>query len=220
MLLELIDIHKSFKIHGRKTEILSGISFSAEKGEMIAIMGESGAGKSTLLNIAGGILRADSGKLKYDSDEINIASKKELDSYRREHIGFIVQDFALISDRDVEENIAIPLRIRKINRSQRSIKISQALTEVGLNGEEKTYPCMMSGGEQQRVAIARALATDPDIILADEPTGSLDSENADNVLNLLRMVCEKGKTVIIVTHDKEVASKCNRIVKIERRRRD
>ena len=219
MLIELKGIIKAYKIHGRKVDVLSDFYFSADRGEMVAVTGESGSGKSTILNIIGGTLSADAGNILYDSERLNIKSKKDMDIYRKKHIGFIVQDFALIADRDVMENIEIPLRIRKVKKHDREKIVAHVLKEVGLEDEEKTYPCMMSGGEQQRVAIARALAVNPDIILADEPTGSLDRDNADNILNLLRTLCKNGKTVIIVTHDKEVAEKCDRIVHIERRRR-
>lgn len=214
MILKAENINKSYKKYKCKVQVIKDFSLNLERGEMLAIMGESGAGKSTVLNILGGITKADSGKIFFDENEINIQDKKELNLYRKQHMGFIVQDFALIKDRDVFENIELPLKIRKIGMTDRKKIVMAALREVGLEGEEKSYPIMLSGGEQQRVAIARALAIKPDIILADEPTGALDEDNTRNILELLRKLCNKGKSVIIVTHDKEVAAFCDRIIRI------
>ena len=214
MLLEVSELNKSFIKYRKSFKVLSDFSMKLDRGEMIAVMGESGAGKSTLLNIIGGIMRPDSGLILFDSREVNYMMKKEMNSFRKEHIGFIVQDFALIKDRDVYENIELPLKIRRVPKAQRERRIMSVLEEVGLAGEARSFPVMLSGGEQQRVAIARALVIEPDIILADEPTGALDEENSDNILNMLRALCLKDKAVIVVTHDKAVAGKCDRVIKL------
>lgn len=214
MVLELKNISKTYKKHGRMIEVINDFCFEMDRGEMVALMGESGAGKSTLLNIVGGLTHADSGKMIFDGDEVALDSKKQLHLYRKKHVGFIVQDFALIKDRTVYENIELPLKIRKIPSPIRRVIIKDVLEEVGLDKEEKSYPCMMSGGEQQRVAIARALAIEPDLILADEPTGSLDEDNTIVIMNLLRRLCKKKKAVLLVTHSKDVAKMCDRIIRL------
>lgn len=212
MVLELNNISKTYKKHGRRIEAVHNFDLALKRGEMVAIMGESGAGKSTLLNIIGGLTKADSGKMLFEGEEVSLASQKELNQYRKKHVGFIVQDFALIKDRTVFENVEFPLRIRKVPAPLLKAIIDDVLQEVGLLEEEKTYPSMMSGGEQQRVAIARALAIEPDIILADEPTGSLDEDNTAVILGLLRKLCNKNKAVLLVTHSKEVAAMCDRVI--------
>ncbi|MBO4496643.1 MAG: ABC transporter ATP-binding protein [Lachnospiraceae bacterium] len=216
MVLDLRNIKKSYKKHGRKIEVINGFDLTVRRGEMVALMGESGAGKSTILNIIGGLVKADSGEMFFEGEKIDMTSKKALNLYRKHHVGFIVQDFALIKDRTVYENIELPLKIRKKPFKERDTIIKSVLLEMGLSTEEKSYPSMMSGGEQQRVAIARALAIEPDLILADEPTGSLDEDNAEVIMNLLRELCDKDKAVLIVTHSKEVANKCDRIIKLKK----
>ena len=214
MVLELRNIRKTYKKHRRRIEVIKDFNLEVRRGEMVALMGESGVGKSTILNIIGGLVKADSGEMLFDGEMIDMTSQKALNLYRREHVGFIVQDFALIKDRSVYENIELPLKIRKKLPGERNEIIKSVLSEVGLSTEEKSYPSMMSGGEQQRVAIARALAIEPDLILADEPTGSLDEDNAEIIISLMRGLCKKNKAVLIVTHSKEVANRCDRIIRL------
>ncbi len=214
MVLELRNIRKTYKKHRRRIEVIKDFNLEVRRGEMVALMGESGVGKSTILNIIGGLVKADSGEMLFDGEMIDMTSQKALNLYRREHVGFIVQDFALIKDRSVYENIELPLKIRKKLPGERNEIIKSVLSEVGLSNEEKSYPSMMSGGEQQRVAIARALAIEPDLILADEPTGSLDEDNAEIIMSLMRGLCKKNKAVLIVTHSKEVANRCDRIIRL------
>ncbi len=214
MVLELRNIRKTYKKHRRRIEVIKDFNLEVRRGEMVALMGESGVGKSTILNIIGGLVKADSGEMLFDGEMIDMTSQKALNLYRREHVGFIVQDFALIKDRSVYENIELPLKIRKKLPGERNEIIKSVLSEVGLSNEEKSYPSMMSGGEQQRVAIARALAIEPDLILADEPTGSLDEDNAEIIISLMRGLCKKNKAVLIVTHSKEVANRCDRIIRL------
>ncbi len=219
MVLELRNIRKTYKKHGRRIEVIKDFNLDLERGEMVALMGESGVGKSTVLNIIGGLVKADSGEMLFDGEKIDMTSKKALNLYRKEYVGFIVQDFALIKDRSVYENIELPLKIRKKPLKERDKIIKGVLTEMGLADEEKSYPSMMSGGEQQRVAIARALAIEPDLILADEPTGSLDEDNSEIIISLMRGLCKRKKAVLIATHSKEVASRCDRIIRLTKEKR-
>ena len=150
MVLELRNIRKTYKKHRRRIEVIKDFNLEVRRGEMVALMGESGVGKSTILNIIGGLVKADSGEMLFDGEMIDMTSQKALNLYRREHVGFIVQDFALIKDRSVYENIELPLKIRKKLPGERNKIIKSVLSEVGLSNEEKSYPLMMSGGEQQR----------------------------------------------------------------------
>ena len=207
-IIELRDIRKTYRLGKRIIEVLHGIDLSVSKGEMLAIMGASGSGKSTLLNILGCMDRPDHGSYTLFGKSMLDKSHAELSRYRNEHFGYIIQDYALIRDLNVIENIRIPLDYsRKMIPKDRVITL---MKELEIDGLEKSRASLLSGGEQQRVAIARALVNDPDIILADEPTGALDSSIGKQVMEILKRIADSGKTVIIVTHDKNVASFCDR----------
>lgn len=193
--------------------VLTGINLSIAKGEFVAVTGSSGSGKSTLLNIIGGMDRADAGKVFVERDEISSLGDEELTFYRRKRIGFIFQFFNLLPNITVIENIRIPLLLNGIRDEDKAYTF---LRRTGLEGKEKSYPHQLSGGEQQRVAIARALVHDPDIILADEPTGSLDSRTGQVIMELITALREEtGKTVLLVTHEGYVSRYASRTLRIK-----
>lgn len=214
MLLQLKDINKIYKTKLGENLVLEKLNLSVKKGEVLAIMGKSGCGKSTLLNIIGGITQPTNGEFIYENEKLNMYNKKEMNEFRKHHLSFIVQDFALIKEKTVFQNVELPLLVRKISRNERKIKVMEYLHKLGMEEKVFMYPNQLSGGEQQRVAIARALISDPDILLADEPTGSLDDENTTIILDILHAIALEGMTIIIVTHDIEVAKRCDRCVKI------
>ncbi len=192
--------------------VLRGVDLSLASGEFVAVTGSSGSGKSTLLNIIGGMDRPDAGKIIVDTDEISSYNDERLTLYRRKKIGFIFQFFNLLPNITVIENVRIPLLLNGI----RDTEIAFAFVKrVGLEGKETSYPHELSGGEQQRVAIARALVHDPDIILADEPTGSLDSSTGRAIMGLMTKLREEtGKTILLVTHEEYISRYASRVLKI------
>lgn len=216
-MIEFKDITKTYKFgESQKINALNNVSLTIRKGEMIALIGTSGAGKSTLLKIIGLVERADSGS--YLLDEINVTncSDKHAAELRSNRISFVMQDFALINQFTVYENTELPLLLNSENlsKSQRKKRIISVLETIGIANLANRQISKLSGGQKQRTAIARALAANTDIILADEPTGALDSKTSEEIISLLKRVNESGKTVIIVTHDKDVASQCRRIIEI------
>lgn len=215
MLIRLNNIHKSYKNGDKVTHILNGLSMNIQKGEAVAIMGKSGCGKTTLLNILGGLDGFEEGEYYYKNEKIIFDNYNKLAKFRRERIGFIVQNFALINHINVYDNIALPLRCKKIYKKALDQKVNELLDMVGLRTELTKYPNQLSGGECQRVAIARALANDPELILADEPTGSLDIAAQEVILGeLLKLNTKFDKTIVLVTHDIDVAENCSRIINI------
>ena len=202
-MLELKNVSKNYYEGNTKHSVLSNFELSISKGEIIILLGKSGSGKSTLLNIISGIDVPDGGSIKIDGTDITMLSEKERTLTRRNKIGFIFQFFNLIPTLTVKENLQLPLELNNDDNQEERIK--SILTEVGLSDRANTYPDKLSGGEQQRIAIARALIHNPDIILADEPTGNLDYETGLQIVDLLdRVVKKKGKTMIMVTHSKDV----------------
>lgn len=207
--MNLIEAKSLVKSFGNQ-KVLTGLSFDVQENEMVAIMGKSGTGKSTLLNILGLLDKPDQGDLMmFGLTNIRPFSSKA-SSILRNKIGFLFQNFALIDNKTVEYNLALALKNRrKINKT---LEIAETLKKVGLEGFEKKYIYQCSGGEQQRIAVARLLLKPCELILADEPTGSLDIQNRDEIVRLLSLLKESGKTVVIVTHDPEVANKCDRTI--------
>jgi len=200
------------KYYGEMT-VLAGINLIIEKGDFISIIGSSGSGKSTLLNLIGGMDRLNDGKIIVNGEDISSFEDDRLTLYRRKKIGFIFQFFNLLPNITVSENIEIPLLLNGITDNAR---IKEYIRIVGLGGREKAYPYELSGGEQQRVAIARALIHDPDIILADEPTGSLDSHTGNTIMEIISTLVEKTKkTVLLVTHDQSIAQFAHKTFKIK-----
>jgi putative ABC transport system ATP-binding protein len=179
---------------------------------MVSIMGSSGAGKTTLLNIIGCMDRADGGSYKFDGTDVNTLKNFQFELFRKKHIGFIFQQFALLNDYTVFENVELPLRSRRIKKKDRKEKVNEYLKRMGIADLSKKFPTQISGGQQQRCAIARALVSCPDIILADEPTGALDSKTGEEIMNEIVALKALGKIIIVVTHDLNVAKKADRIV--------
>lgn len=216
-MIELQNISKSYKIgDAQKLCAVNDISLTINDGEMAAIIGASGAGKSTLLKIIGLSERADSGRYILDGRDITNCSDKEAAGLRGDKIAFVMQDFALVSQFTVYENAELPLLLnsQKLSANQRKERIMPVLEKLGISDLASRKVTKLSGGQKQRVAIARALASDADIILADEPTGALDSKTGAEIISLLKSVNDIGKTTIIVTHDMHVADQCDRIIEI------
>lgn len=214
-MIKLINIEKSYNA-GKLNEfhVLKGISAEIKDGELVAIVGKSGAGKSTLLHIIACIDNYDSGEYYIDDLLIKNMSEKKLANIRNEKIGIVMQDFSLVEDFTVLENVIIPLDFAKKKPKNAKEQALEALKQVNMERYAKKKVKNLSGGEKQRVAIARAIINNPDLILADEPTGSLDSTNTEAIMDLFFSLNKQGKTIIIVTHDKELAEKCHRIIEI------
>lgn len=210
--LELKDIHKSYFLGKEEFPVLKGINLSFEKGEFVSILGESGGGKSTLMNIIGGLDRNFSGDVLVNGNRLDHKQEKKLDVYRRETIGYIFQSFNLINYQTNLENVETSLNMTTLSAVQRKQRATELLDKVGLSEHIHKYPSQLSGGQKQRVAIARALAADPDVMIADEPTGALDSVNTAEVLELLEQIAQEGKLVIVVTHSQAVAEYGTRIL--------
>ena len=205
-MIYLKNINKTYgSKRGYKTAALKDITISFEQGKMHAIIGKSGCGKSTLLNVLGGLTRPDSGEYYYNKKKLD-TGMQAMSSFRKEHIGFIVQNFALINNRSCYDNIELAIN-DKTKDKERIIK--RTAKRLGIYDKLDMFPFEMSGGECQRTAIARALVSAPDMILADEPTGALDSNNSMNIINILRKIANEGTTVILVTHDMTIANKCD-----------
>ncbi|MGR8824387.1 ATP-binding cassette domain-containing protein [Leuconostoc mesenteroides] len=210
--LELKDIHKSYFLGKDEFPVLKGINLSFDKGEFVSILGESGGGKSTLMNIIGGLDRNFSGDVLINGNRLDHKQEKKLDVYRRETIGYIFQSFNLINYQTNLENVETSLNMTTLSSAQRKQRAMELLEKVGLSEHVHKYPSQLSGGQKQRVAIARALAADPDVMIADEPTGALDSVNTTEVLELLEQIAQEGKLVIVVTHSQAVANYGTRIL--------
>lgn len=213
-MIELTNINKSFHLGGETIKALDNINFKVKKGEFVSIIGPSGSGKSTLMNILGLLDVPDKGSYKLDGIQINNASDNELAKIRNTKIGFIFQNFNLLNKMTAVENIQIPLIYKGISNEESKKIANELLKRVGLAGREKHLPMQLSGGQQQRVAIARALACNPEIILADEPTGALDSKTSIDIMNELEELNSKGQTIVLITHDNNVAKRAKRMVKI------
>lgn len=195
--------------------VLKGINLHVEKGEMVAIMGSSGSGKSTLLNIIGILDELDSGEYTLDGIEIKDLTEKKAAQYRNKFLGFVFQSFNLINFKNALENVALPLYYQGLNRKERQEKAMFHLEKVGLADWSTHLPNELSGGQKQRVAIARALAAEPKLLLADEPTGALDSATSQEIMQFLQQLNDEGKTILIVTHEADISLMCKRIVRLK-----
>jgi putative ABC transport system ATP-binding protein len=215
IMISITDLHKSYHIGKNSLHVLKGINFNVNEGELVAIMGSSGSGKSTLLNIIGMLDIADEGTYTLDDNLIKDMDETKSAQYRNKFLGFIFQSFNLINYKTALENIALPLYYKGLKRIERQEIAVQYLTKVGLLDWAAHLPSELSGGQKQRVAIARAMVTRPKVLLADEPTGALDSATSSEVMALIQQINEEGKTILVVTHEEEIALMCKRIVRLK-----
>jgi len=213
-MIKMDHIVKQYQMGTETVKALDGISLNVDEGEFVAIIGPSGSGKSTLMNIIGCLDVADSGEYLLDGQPIGSYSERQLAMIRNRKIGFIFQGFNLLGKLTAEENVELPLVYQGIHLSKRHKLVREALERVGLENRMKHKPTELSGGQQQRVAIARALVTQPAIILADEPTGNLDSKTGEEIMKLFHDLHKEGHTIILITHDAKVAGKAQRSVRI------
>ena len=214
-ILELKNITKSYFLGKEEFPVLKGINLEVDRGDFVSLLGESGGGKTTLMNIIGGLDRKYHGEVLIDGQAQKSKKEKDMDAYRRDTIGFIFQSFNLVSYLSVLDNVLVSLKMTNLSEKDRAKRALELIKQVGLYDHRKKKPAQLSGGQKQRVAIARALASDPEIILADEPTGALDSANTKEVLEILESIAKSGKTIIVVTHSQEVANHGTRIVHLE-----
>lgn len=212
--ISLENVTRVYKMGDTEVHALRGVSFDIEQGEEVAIMGPSGSGKSTCMNMIGCLDRPSGGIVKIGGKETAKMNENELAELRNFTVGFVFQQYHLINSLNVLENVMLPLRYQHIEKSERAKLAKEALEKVGMGERLKHKPHELSGGQKQRVAVARALVTNPKIILADEPTGALDSETGKQVMELFREINKKGVTVVIVTHDPRIGASCRRCIKI------
>ena len=214
-MIKINNLHKSYKMGSSSLHVLKGIDFEVEEGELVAIMGSSGSGKSTLLNIVGMLDVADSGIYELDRVPIKDLDETKAAQYRNKFLGFVFQSFNLINYKSALENVALPLYYQGLKRKERQQKSLDYLEKVGLKDWASHLPSELSGGQKQRVAIARALASQPKVLLADEPTGALDTTTSYEVMDLIQKINEEGKTILVVTHELDIAKMCKRIVTLK-----
>ena len=214
-MITLENIHKSYNLDSNPLHVLKGINLKIEEGDLVAIMGASGSGKSTILNILGMLDEADEGTYTLDETLIANMSETQAAQYRNKFLGFVFQSFNLINYKTALENVALPLYYQGISRKVRQVKAAEQLAKVGLAERTHHLPSELSGGEKQRVAIARALAAEPKVLLADEPTGALDSKTSYELMALLQDINNQGKTIIVITHEHDIAHMCKRIVQLK-----
>jgi len=214
-MISIKDLHKSYSIGNSSLHVLKGINFEVEEGELVAIMGSSGSGKSTLLNILGMLDIADEGDYILDQVPIKNLNETKAAKYRNQFLGFVFQSFNLINYKSALENVSLPLYYQGIKRKERQEIAMDYLDKVGLKEWSTHLPSELSGGQKQRVAIARALASKPKVLLADEPTGALDSTTSCEVMDLIQKINQEGKTILVVTHEEDIARMCKRIVRLK-----
>ncbi len=214
-MIKLSNIHKSYHIGKGSLHVLQGIDLHIKKGELVSIMGSSGSGKSTLLNLVGLLDNYDEGSYYLDGNLMQNLNENKAAYYRNRFLGFVFQSFNLISFKNAQENVALPLYYQGIKRKERNAIALEYLDKVGLKPWAEHMPNELSGGQKQRVAIARALASNPKVILADEPTGALDTQTSYEVMELLKEINKEGMTVIIVTHEHDIAEMTQKIIHLK-----
>lgn len=214
-IIHLQQVNKSYRNHATTVPVLCGIDLTIEQGEFVSIMGSSGSGKSTLLNVLGMLDDYDSGSYTLAGTLIKNLSQAEAAVYRNRFLGFVFQSFHLLPQKTALENVALPLSYQDVSRASRDDRAREYLERVGLSHRATHFPNDMSGGERQRVAIARALITNPKVILADEPTGNLDTKNSCEVMELFTKVHQSGTTIVLVTHESEIASHTERLIRVK-----
>ena len=214
-MIEIKDLHKSYQMGSNSLHVLKGINYSVEAGELVAIMGSSGSGKSTLLNILGMLDEANEGSYVLDGVPIKNLNETKAAQYRNKFLGFVFQSFNLINYKTAAENVALPLYYQRMPRKERQEKAIKYLEQVGLKDWATHLPSELSGGQKQRVAIARAMAAEPKVLLADEPTGALDSKTSYEVMDLIQKINDAGNTILVVTHEPDIADMCKRIVHLK-----
>ena len=214
-MIEIKDLHKSYQMGSNSLHVLKGINFSVEAGELVAIMGSSGSGKSTLLNILGMLDEANEGSYVLDGVPIKNLNETKAAQYRNKFLGFVFQSFNLINYKTAAENVSLPLYYQRMPRKERQEKAIKYLEQVGLKDWATHLPSELSGGQKQRVAIARAMAAEPKVLLADEPTGALDSKTSYEVMDLIKKINDAGNTILVVTHEPDIADMCKRIVHLK-----
>lgn len=211
-MIKIEKLTKVFRTENVETTALNGVSLEVKAGEFVAIMGPSGCGKSTLLSILGLLYNADEGRYYLDGKEVGHLKEKERTQYRKGRIGFVFQSFNLIDELTVEENVELQLKYLKVSRVERKKRVEEILRKMNLSQRATHYPQQISGGQQQRVAIARAVVGKPQLILADEPTGNLDSQNGHDVMELLSRLNDEGTTIVMVTHSQHDAAYAHRVI--------
>ena len=213
--LQVQGVRKTFEAEGAPVRALRGADLTLRRGEFVAVMGPSGCGKSTLLNLVAGLDTADEGTIVLDGEEVTGRTEDDLARMRRRHVGIVFQFFNLLEGMSVLENVALPAIVAGMKRKQAETRARDLLDLLGLSDKAKAAPGVLSGGQRQRLAIARALANEPTLVLADEPTGALDSEGGHEVLELFRRLHDGGQTILLVTHDDDVAAAAERIVQMK-----
>ncbi|MCK8524327.1 ABC transporter ATP-binding protein [Aquimarina sp. D1M17] len=211
-MIKIENLNKRFRTDAVETLALNNVSFEVGKGQFTAIMGPSGCGKSTLLNVIGMLDGSSEGSYKFNGEEVSGSSEKQYAELRKSNIGFVFQKFNLIDELTVEENVELPLIYLKIDKKERKSRVEEVLKRMKIDHRAKHFPKQLSGGQQQRVAISRAVVTNPKLILADEPTGNLDSKNGIEVMNLLSELNKEGTTIIMVTHSDRDAKYADRVI--------
>lgn len=214
-MITLKDIHKSYTTGASQLHVLKGINLRIDKGEMVAVMGSSGSGKSTLLNIIGLLDSFDAGRYRFDGKILENMDETRAARFRNHNIGFVFQSFHLIPFKTALENVALPLYYRNVNRKKRNQTALEFLDKFGIADWANHLPAELSGGQKQRTAIARAMIANPSILLADEPTGALDSNTSQDVMDVFKQVNAQGTTIVVITHEKDIAAATDRIVNIK-----
>jgi len=214
-MIRIENLHKSYPMGNRSLHVLKGLNFTVEEGELVAIMGSSGSGKSTLLNILGMLDNYDEGSYTLGDVLIKKMDETKAAKYRNKFLGFVFQSFNLINYKNALENVVLPLYYQGVSRKEREEKALKYLNDVGLKEWANHLPTELSGGQKQRVAIARAMVSEPKLLLADEPTGALDSKTSKEVMDLIQKINNAGKTILVVTHEEDIAQMCSRIVRLK-----